>query len=77
MKEKYNKVPNILTGKDLDYLSDMFTWNYAALKKANLAHENISDNNLKDTVEKAYNLFDDNLNLVLTILQEQGGQNGE
>ena len=77
MKEKYNKVPNILTGKDLDYLSDMFTWNYGALKKANLAHENISDDNLKETIEKAYNLFDDNLNLVLTILQEQGGQNGE
>lgn len=27
----YNKVPNIITGKDLDYLSDMFNWNYDAL----------------------------------------------
>ena len=24
----YTEVPNILTGKDLDYLSDMFNWNY-------------------------------------------------
>ena len=28
----YEKVPNIITGKDLDYLSDMFNWNYGALK---------------------------------------------
>ena len=28
------EVPNnILTGKDLDYLSDMFEWNYGVYKK--------------------------------------------
>ena len=32
----YNEVPNIITGKDLDYLSDMFNWNYEVLKK--MAH---------------------------------------
>ena len=35
MQEKYDEVPNIITGKDLDYLKDMFNWNYEALKKAN------------------------------------------
>ena len=24
----YNQVPSIITGKDLDYLSDIFEWNY-------------------------------------------------
>ena len=32
MNDKYMEVPNdILTGKDLDYLCDMFQWNYGAL----------------------------------------------
>ena len=31
--QQYNEVPNIITGKDLDYLSDMFEWNYGTLKK--------------------------------------------
>ena len=31
---QYMEVPsNILTGKDLNYLSDMFQWNYGAYKK--------------------------------------------
>ena len=29
---KYQEVPYIITGKDLDYLSDMFSWNYGAYK---------------------------------------------
>lgn len=28
--ENYQKVPCIITGKDLDYLSDMFEWNMEA-----------------------------------------------
>ena len=31
----YQEVPNIITGKDLDYLSDMFEWNTLALKLFN------------------------------------------
>ena len=31
--ENYNVVPNIITGKDLDYLSDMFNWNYSGYKE--------------------------------------------
>ena len=27
MNLNYEQVPNIITGKDLDYLSDMFNWN--------------------------------------------------
>ena len=33
MNKKFESVPTIITGKDLDYLSDMFNWNYLALKK--------------------------------------------
>ena len=32
----YNEVPNIITGKDLDYLSDMFNWNYEEIGRAHV-----------------------------------------
>ena len=31
--QNYNVVPNIISGKDLDYLSDMFNWNYTGYKE--------------------------------------------
>lgn len=74
MMENYNQVPNIITGKDLDYLSDMFNWNYEALKKMNLALKNIQDEALKQNLEKGYNLFKNNLNVIVSILNE-GGKN--
>lgn len=70
----YNEVPNIITGKDLDYLSDMFQWNYGALKKMNVATREVQDKQLKTVLEKGYNLFKNNLNVVLSILNE-GGSN--
>ena len=43
MNDKYMEVPNdILTGKDLDYLCDMFQWNYGALKSSNDFISNIT-----------------------------------
>lgn len=70
----YNEVPNILTGKDLDYLSDMFQWNYGALKKMNVATSQVQDEQIKIVLEKGYNLFKNNLNVILSILKE-GGSN--
>ena len=70
----YNEVPNILTGKDLDYLSDMFQWNYGTLKKMNVATSQVQDEQIKIVIEKGYNLFKNNLNVILSILKE-GGSN--
>lgn len=67
----YNEVPNILTNKDLDYLSDMYNWNYLALKKINIAKEKVQTEEIKDQLTKGYQLFQDNLNQVLTILNEE------
>lgn len=72
--QTYKEVPNIITGKDLDYLSDMFEWNYGALKKMNVAVEQVQDEQLKTVLEKGYHLFKNNLNVVLSILNE-GGSN--
>ena len=61
----YEKVPNIITGKDLDYLSDMFNWNYEALKKTNEGLINIEDEEIKSTLQEGYSLFKNNLNVML------------
>lgn len=70
--QTYNEVPNIITGKDLDYLSDMFQWNYGALKKMNVAVNQVQDEELRTVLEKGYSLFKNNLNVVLSILNEGG-----
>ncbi len=68
----YNEVPTIITGKDLDYLSDMFNWNYSALKKMNVAVNQVKSEEIKEILTKGYNLFQNNLNLVLSLLNEGG-----
>ena len=73
MNQNYNVVPNVITGKDLDYLSDMFSWNYGALKSTIYATKSITDINIKDIHQKAINLFDKNLKEILEILK--GGIN--
>ncbi len=72
--QNYEVVPNIITGKDLDYLCDMFQWNYGALKEANSSINNVKDKEIKDIIQKAYNIFENNLNQTLSILS-QGGFN--
>lgn len=70
----YNEVPNILTGKDIDYLSDMFNWNYLALKKTNDSKTKVQDEEIINILDKSYNIFKNNLNVILSILNE-GGNN--
>lgn len=67
-----NKVPSIITGKDLDYLSDMFNWNYGAYKSAYNSLENINDEEIKNMIERVVTLFHTNMTNVLNIL---GGNN--
>lgn len=68
------EVPSIITGKDLDYLSDMFEWNYGALKECNDMINKVQDEDIKKMLEKGYNLFNDNMKMVISILND-GGSN--
>lgn len=78
MNEQYTEVPtNILTGKDMNYLCDMFEWNYGALKKTNEGINNTSDEEIISLLEKGKKLFDSNLNIVLDIFNEIGGNVNE
>ena len=74
MQNQYEKVPNIITGKDLDYLSDMFNWNYGAFKKCSDSVSKIETLELKEAIQKAVDLFYKNINTTLEILS-QGGNN--
>lgn len=73
--EKLINVPeNTITGKDLDYLSDMFQWNYVAYKKAINSLEYVNSQEIIDVIDEAAVLFDDNINVVLDIIANPGGE---
>lgn len=73
MELNFNEVPNdILVGKDLDYLSDMFQWNYIAFKKTDTACKMVDDDEIIDVLEKGCGLFENNLTSVLNILESRG-----
>lgn len=67
----YNSVPKIITGKDLDYLSDMFNWNYGAYKNTVNAIDSVNDEEIKNMLNKAVDLFYNNMNNVLDILNDE------
>ena len=70
----YEVVPNIISCKDLDYLSDMFEWNYNALKKASNSLNYVQDQEIKNMIQKGIMLFKTNLEKTLEILNK-GGNN--
>ena len=72
MNEQYEEVPNIISCKDLDYLSDMFNWNYGAYKNAINGSKNVSDEELKKILEGCASTFYEELNNILSILNEGG-----
>ena len=67
----YENVPKIITGKDLDYLSDMFNWNYGAYKNTINAVDNVNDEEIRNMLNKASDLFYNNMNNVLNILNNE------
>ena len=68
-------VPNMISCKDLDYLSDMFNWNYGAYKSTCNAINSVNDVEIKDMLSKASNVFQGNISKILNILNEGGGNN--
>ena len=75
MKKNMNEVPNdIITSKDLDYLSDMFQWNYGVLKSTYNSMQIVKDEELISLFEEANTIFSDNIKQILSILTK-GGEN--
>ncbi len=73
MNLNYEVVPNIISCKDLDYLSDMFNWNYGVYKSSVNAISSVNDVEIKEILEKASNIFHGNMMQILDIIE--GGAN--
>ena len=76
-----NKMKNVpddtITGKDLDYLSDVFLWNYYAWKQFNFYKGYVYDNELETLYNDSLEMFDNNLNTILDILSNPGGDSND
>ena len=71
---KMKNVPNdTITGKDLGYLSDVFLWNYNAWKQFNFYKGYVYDNELEAIYNDALEMFDNNMNTILDVLSNPGG----
>ena len=68
----YEKVPNIITGKDLDYLNDMFNWNYGAYKSNLNALNEVNDDDIKQIIKESTKMFNEGVMQILTILASGG-----
>lgn len=73
MNINYEQVPYIITGKDLDYLSDMFAWNCGAYKNTKNCISQVQRQDIKQMIEQANAVFLENTNEILAILK--GGNN--
>jgi len=74
MNINYEQVPNIISSKDLDYLSDMFNWNYGAYKTNFNAKDSVTDLEIKSILERAAIIFHGNMTNILNIINN-GGNN--
>ena len=68
------KVPSMISTKDLDYLTDIFNWNYGAFKSVINMESEFTDKTLSKCVRKVSDLFMNNMDTVLDIL---GGEDNE
>ena len=66
--QNYNVVPNIISGKDLVYLSDMFNWNYTGYKELYNTLENISDDEVKTMISRVSEVLYNNMTNILNVL---------
>ena len=71
MDKSYHAVPKIISSKDLDYLSDMFNWNYGVYKNTINAIDNVNDEEIKDVLNRASDLFYSNMNTIINLLNEE------
>lgn len=60
--------PKIISGKDLDYLEDMFQWNYGAYKNTCNSVSKVQDEEIKNILKKGAQLFDSNMTQILDII---------
>lgn len=69
MASKTN-APFIITGKDLDYLKDMFNWNNTLYKYNKEVLSCIKDKDIKKIFNDTNTMFKENMELIISLLKE-------
>jgi len=64
-------IPQIISTKDLTYLSDMFEWNYTAFKQVNHFIGEVQNEEIKEVLERVKNMHEDHLNFIISILKKE------
>lgn len=72
-----NTVPDMISSKDLAYISDMFNWNYTIAKKAQFYTEFIEDKEILSEIKKTYSLHKQICESLLKILKDGKYEQGE
>lgn len=63
-----DKVPTIISTKDLDYLNDIFSWNFGVCKLAYSFSQKVSDEEIKQELENTYNMHKEICQSIVNIL---------
>ena len=63
------KVPAIISTKDLSYLSDMFEWNFVAYKKVLHYSNEVSNEEVKNELNKIATMHEKILKRILELLK--------
>ena len=64
-------IPQIISTKDLAYLSDMFEWNKTAFKQVNHFINEVQNEEIKELLERVKNMHEDHMNFIISILKKE------
>lgn len=67
--QNYETVPNMISGKDLDYLSDIYNWNFNACKLSNHFIGEVQDEEIKQLLIKVAQVHQEHCQAILNILE--------
>ena len=65
-----NTVPNVISTKDLSYLSDLFQWNLTSAKIAHHYYKECQIEDIKKMMEVVYGMHRRHAWMILTLLKE-------
>lgn len=66
--QNYETVPAVISCKDLDYLSDIYNWNFNACKLANHFMDIVQDNEIRELLEQVSEMHKEHAKAVINIL---------
>ena len=64
-------IPQIISTKDLAYLSDMFEWNKTAFKQVNHFINEVNNEEIKELLERVKNMHEDHMSFIISILKKE------